>query len=181
MGHVVRPETFVMACKMAEGNKISLAPAVLGFVYHKLGEICTTKEGPNTANAPFPSHLLVGWLGEHFLALYRRRLVCDFPRNYPLLARYSGVLAEKITIFQAQLVFRSEQHVEYYSNQLEDSRDMEFLNIDKLSLDNFEFLLSICNVSLPVRVDSDMWIEPYYPKRFARKFGCDQGVPDSDL
>ncbi|KAL3504150.1 hypothetical protein ACH5RR_033991 [Cinchona calisaya] len=72
-GHVVRPETFVMVCKMAQGNKISLAPAVLGFVYQKLGEICTTEEVPITANAAFPFHLLVGWLGEHFLALYYHR------------------------------------------------------------------------------------------------------------
>ncbi|KAL3516101.1 hypothetical protein ACH5RR_023003 [Cinchona calisaya] len=36
-GHVVRPKTFVMACKMAQGKRISIALAILGFLYHKLG------------------------------------------------------------------------------------------------------------------------------------------------
>ncbi|KAL3510102.1 hypothetical protein ACH5RR_029503 [Cinchona calisaya] len=70
-GHVVRPEMFVMACKMAQGNKISLASTVLSFLYLKLGEICMNEEGPDIANARFPIHVLVGCLGKHFLALYR--------------------------------------------------------------------------------------------------------------
>ncbi|KAL3522296.1 hypothetical protein ACH5RR_015130 [Cinchona calisaya] len=135
MGHIVRPKIFIMACKMAQGDKISLAVAVLGFVYHKLGKICTNDGGPDTANALFPIHLLVG----------------------------------------------SEQHVEYYSKLLEHSKDMEFLGTDELSLNNFEFLLSIRYASLPIRVGIDMWIEPYYLNRFTRQFGFYQGIPDSDL
>ncbi|KAL3516103.1 hypothetical protein ACH5RR_023005 [Cinchona calisaya] len=87
-GHVVRPKTFVMACKMAQGKRISIALAILGFLYHKLGKIRMNKDGPDTANASFPIHLLVGWVG------------------------------------------------------------------------------------------NDMWKEPYYPNRFARQFGFDQGIPD---
>ncbi|KAL3515823.1 hypothetical protein ACH5RR_022725 [Cinchona calisaya] len=169
-----------MACKMAQGNKISLAPTVLGFVYHKLGEICTNKEVHDIANALFPIHLLVGWLGKHFLALYHSRLVCDFPQNYPLLAGYSGILAE-ITISQAWLVFRSEQHLKYYSNPPKQIRDMKFLHIDNLSLNNFQLLLSIRYASLPIRAGSVLWIEAYYPNRFARQFSFDHGVPDNDL
>ncbi|KAL3516867.1 hypothetical protein ACH5RR_023769 [Cinchona calisaya] len=81
---------------------------------------------------------------------------------------YAGSDRAWITISQARLIFRSEPHVEYYSNPLEHSRDMEFLDSDELPLDNFEFLLSICYASLPIRVGSDMWIEPYCPNRFAR-------------
>lgn len=29
---------------------------------------------------------------------------------------------------------------------------------------------------LPVRMGRDLWLEPYYPNRFARQFGLDQGV-----
>ncbi|KAL3506730.1 hypothetical protein ACH5RR_032112 [Cinchona calisaya] len=105
------------------------------------------------------------------------KMICGLP----IAARYSGVLAKKITISQARLVFRSEQHVEYYSNLLEHSKDMEFLDTDELFPDNFEFLLSIHAASLPIKVNSDIWIEPYYPNRFARQFGFDQGVPDNDL
>ncbi|KAL3522517.1 hypothetical protein ACH5RR_015351 [Cinchona calisaya] len=69
-----------------------------------------------------------------FFGAYCCGSVCDFSQNYPLLARYFGILPENITIFQTRLVFRSEQHVEYYSNLLEHYRDMEFLDIDELSL-----------------------------------------------
>lgn len=30
---------------------------------------------------------------------------------------------------------------------------------------------------LPVRVGQELWLEPYYPNRFARQLGFDQGVP----
>ncbi|KAL3528132.1 hypothetical protein ACH5RR_012788 [Cinchona calisaya] len=142
---------------MAQGNKISLAPAVLGFMYHKLSEIYTNKEGPDTMNAPFPIHLLVGWLREHIQTLYRRRTVWDFFRNYPLLARQSGVLPEKITISHAWLVFRSKQHVEYYSNPLEQLKDTKFLDTDELSLYNFEYLLSLRYTSLPTKAQTRLF------------------------
>ncbi|KAL3504866.1 hypothetical protein ACH5RR_034707 [Cinchona calisaya] len=98
---------------------------------------------------------------------------------FSLLLRASKELT--LAAFISLWLSRSEQHVEYYSNPLEHSRDMEFLDTDKLSLDNFEFLLSICNASLPIKVGNDMWIEPYYPNRFAQQFGFDQGIPDNDL
>ncbi|CAL8112450.1 unnamed protein product [Prunus armeniaca] len=34
---------------------------------------------------------------------------------------------------------------------------------------------------LPVRVDNKLWLEPYYPNRFTRQFGFDQGVPSDKL
>ncbi|KAL3529780.1 hypothetical protein ACH5RR_009102 [Cinchona calisaya] len=105
----------------------------------------------------------------------------DHKVSIPRTILYSGVLAKNITVSQTRLVFRSEQHVEYYSNLLEHSSDMEFLDTNELSLDNFEFLLSIRYASLPIRASSYMWIEPYYPSKFAQQFGFDQGVPDNDL
>ncbi|KAL3528968.1 hypothetical protein ACH5RR_008290 [Cinchona calisaya] len=64
--------------------------------------------------------------------------IASFPIH--LLVEWSG------EHFSALYRHRSEQHVEYYSNPLEYSKDMEFLDTDELSLDNFEFLLSIHNV-----------------------------------
>ncbi|KAK9929109.1 hypothetical protein M0R45_026217 [Rubus argutus] len=43
----IRPETFYMACLMAQGDKISLAPSVLRHIYHGLGEIVTEPRGPD--------------------------------------------------------------------------------------------------------------------------------------
>ena len=44
--YIIRPETFHMACLMARGIRVSLAPAVLGYIYHSLGKIVTDPRGP---------------------------------------------------------------------------------------------------------------------------------------
>ena len=67
---VVRPETFYMASLMAEGVRISLAPAVLGYIYHGLNQIALNPKGPGMANPNFPAHYVLGWLGESFHILY---------------------------------------------------------------------------------------------------------------
>ena len=38
-----------------------------------------------------------------------------------------------------------------------------------------KFLLSIRSAVLPIRVGAELLLEPYYPNRFARQFGFDQG------
>ncbi|KAJ8424630.1 hypothetical protein Cgig2_032810 [Carnegiea gigantea] len=44
-----------------------------------------------------------------------------------------------------------------------------------------KFLLSIRSAVLPIRVGPELILEPYYPNRFARQFGFDQGVPSDHL
>ena len=70
---VIRPETFVMASLMANGRKISLAPTVLGYVYHGLGQIASHPDHPGHANPCFSIHYVVGWLAETFSALYSQQ------------------------------------------------------------------------------------------------------------
>ncbi|BBH02393.1 hypothetical protein Prudu_012937 [Prunus dulcis] len=45
-GSRIRPETFYMASLMARGIKVSIAPTVLGYIYHGLGETVTCPRGP---------------------------------------------------------------------------------------------------------------------------------------
>jgi len=44
-----------------------------------------------------------------------------------------------------------------------------------------KFLLSIRSSVFPIRVGAELILEPYYPNRFARQFGFDQGVPSNRL
>ncbi|KAI5338760.1 hypothetical protein L3X38_018032 [Prunus dulcis] len=37
------------------------------------------------------------------------------------------------------------------------------------------------SAQLPVRVGGDLWLKPYYPNRFDRQLGFDQGVPANKL
>ena len=91
--YIIRPETFHMACLMAQGIRVSLALAVLGHIYHSLGKIVTGPRGPGESGGCFPVYYVIGWLGEHFNCLYRRHADNEFPKNYPQLKRYVGIKA----------------------------------------------------------------------------------------
>jgi len=57
---VIRLGTFVMATLMASGQRISLSPMVLGYIYHGLGEAASDPYHPGKANTFFPSHYVIG-------------------------------------------------------------------------------------------------------------------------
>ncbi|KAJ8428041.1 LOW QUALITY PROTEIN: hypothetical protein Cgig2_007618 [Carnegiea gigantea] len=56
---VIRPKTFVMASSMAKGQNISLAPTVLGYIYHGLGEVISHPNHPGRAIPYFLIHYVV--------------------------------------------------------------------------------------------------------------------------
>ncbi|KAJ8429201.1 LOW QUALITY PROTEIN: hypothetical protein Cgig2_032987 [Carnegiea gigantea] len=82
---VIRPEAFVMAALMASGQRISLAPTVLGYIYHDLGDATSDPDHPGKANTIFPSYYVIGWLAELFPCFYRRRLDSNCPGDFPTL------------------------------------------------------------------------------------------------
>jgi len=55
-----------MASLMAKGQKVSLAPTVLGYIYYGLGQVTSHLDHPGRANPCFPIHYVVGWLAEVF-------------------------------------------------------------------------------------------------------------------
>ncbi|KAI5350688.1 hypothetical protein L3X38_003579 [Prunus dulcis] len=59
--------------------------------------------------------------------------------------------------------------------------DCILLDTESLADDAFEFLVCMRSALLHVRLGGDLWLEPYYPNRFARQFGFDQGVPGNKL
>ncbi|XP_020411123.1 uncharacterized protein LOC109946775 [Prunus persica] len=161
LDNAIRLECFYMASLMVRGFRVSLAPAVLGLIYHALGTVATHCRGPGLANAYLPIHYVMGWLGEHFPDLIDRRSDNDFPAHYPLLAR-SGFMVYRPSVFLAQ-------------------EDCILLDTESLADNAFEFLVCMRSALLPVRLGGDLWLEPYYPNRFAHQFGFDQGVPENKL
>ncbi|CAN6568095.1 unnamed protein product [Malus baccata var. baccata] len=180
-GGKVRPETFPMACLMAQGSRVSLAPTVLGYIYHGLGDIVSCPRGPGFTYISMPVHYIVGWLGEHFPFLYRSRPDSDFPEGYPQLARYAGVEPKEVNISQARFIFRSDKSVIYRPTVFVEEKGCSLMDNEDLSDDYFEFLVCVRTAKLHVRIDEHSWIEPYFPNRFARQFGFDQGVPANKL
>ena len=51
----------------------------------------------------------------------------------------------------------------------------------KISDEDFKFLPSIRSFVLPIRIGSELLLEPYYPNQFTRQFGFHQGVPTNNL
>jgi len=177
----VRPETFYMACLMAQGVRVSLAPTVLGYIYHGLGEIATHSEGPGLSSASFPIHYVIGWLGEHIPGLYVPQTDREFVKDYPFLVRYAGAKPKYFRLNRARIIFRSDKDLIYRPTTFIEDEGRSFADTKDLSDRKFEFLVCTRSTLLPVRVNNKLWLEPYYPNRFARQFGFDQGVPSNKL
>ncbi|KAJ8434336.1 hypothetical protein Cgig2_010953 [Carnegiea gigantea] len=175
---VIRSKTFVMDALMASGQRISLVPTVLGYIYHSLGEAASYPDHPGKADAIFPIHYIIGWLVELFPSLYHHRPDSDFPS----LVYYAGLLGSKLSLPQARHVFRDGRYLSLRaSSYREDSHNGRDVIDIGLPDENFKFLLSIWSSVLPVHVGAELLLEPYYPNRFARQFGFDQGVLSNRL
>ncbi|KAI5318301.1 hypothetical protein L3X38_038009 [Prunus dulcis] len=166
---------------MARGIKVSIAPTVLGYIYHGLGETVTCPRGPGSSLACFPVHYVIGWMGEYFPCLYRCHNDIEFPASYPPLTRYAGIAANDMDISKARVIFRSDISVRYRPSAFDEHDGLTFMDDEKLSDDRFEMLVCMRSFELPIRVDNKLWLEPYHPNRFARQFGFDQGVPSDKL
>ncbi|CAB4282678.1 unnamed protein product [Prunus armeniaca] len=176
----IRPKCFYMASLMARGLKVWLAPAVLGVIYHALGTVATHLRGPDLANTCLPILYVLGWLGEYFPDLTTRRCDSDFPEHYPLLARYSQIEAKYVDLTRARIIFIRD-YVVCRPNVFLAHEDYILLDTETLAYDTFEYLICMRSALLLVRVGGDLWLEPYYPNRFARQFGFDQGFSANQL
>ncbi|CAL8119137.1 unnamed protein product [Prunus armeniaca] len=176
----VRPETFHMACLMAQGVRVSLAPTILGYIYNGLGEIATHPKGPGSSSASFPIHYVIGWLGEH-MGLYVPQTDKGFVKDYPFLVRYAGVKPKDFRLNRARIIFRRDKELIYRPTTFIEDEGRSFADKKDLSNRKFEFLVCKRYALLPARVNNNLWLEPYYPNTFAREFGFDKGVPSDKL
>ncbi|KAJ8426000.1 hypothetical protein Cgig2_006250 [Carnegiea gigantea] len=98
---VIRPETFVMAALMASGKQVSLAPTVLAYIYHGLGDAASNPNYPGKANTIFSIHysysliytivaqVATTLMTFPLLFITLDRLGTNFP--YPKLDTFSGM------------------------------------------------------------------------------------------
>ena len=167
---------------MASGQRVSLAPAVLGYIYHGLGDAASNSNYSDKANTIFPIHYVIGWLAELFSCLYHHRLDSDCPDDFPTLFCYAGLLGSKLSLPQARHIFWDGRYLSLrassYRKDSSNGRDVIDMGLPE---EDSKFLLSIRSAVLPVCVGAKLILEPYYPNRFARQFGFDQGVPSNRL
>jgi len=132
-----------MASLMANGRKISLAPTVLGYIYHGLGQV--------VSHPCFPINYVVGWLAETFLALYSQRPHSECLANYPALIHYAGILARRFTLAQARSIFINGESISFGASAfLEQSQKGRDLIDIKLLDEDFKFLLFTRSSVLPI-------------------------------
>ncbi|CAN6700226.1 unnamed protein product [Malus baccata var. baccata] len=84
-------------------------------------------------------------------------------KGYPQLVRYAGIEPREVSISHARFIFRSNKSVIYRPTVFVEEKDYSLMDNEDLSDDYFEFF------------------EPYFPNRFPRQFGFDQGVPANKL
>nr|DAD22952.1 TPA_asm: hypothetical protein HUJ06_024415 [Nelumbo nucifera] len=172
--------TFYMAPIMALGRRVSLAPTVLGYIYHSLNIAAICPMGPGDAKVYVPIHYVIAWLGEFFPNLVGRRPSREYPRSYPYMSRYSSMGSHSMSSRFAQEFFRQANnfHLRLTDIGLNEDTELDDKNLGGKAL---EFLICIRSRLLPVRVGTETVLEPYYPNRFARLLGYDQVIPYNRL
>ncbi|KAJ8421951.1 hypothetical protein Cgig2_006422 [Carnegiea gigantea] len=168
---VIRPETFVMAALLAKGHRLSLAPIVLGYIYHGLGQAMSHLGHLGEAGATLPIHYVIGWLVELFPRLYSYHPDRKCPKEYPILIRYVGDTHASLSLSQARHIFRDQQFVYLRVNTfLEDSQTGRDLIDMGMSNDNFRYLLFIRSlVLLSILKGVEVIIDIISNHDFARK------------
>ncbi|KAJ8439083.1 hypothetical protein Cgig2_009226 [Carnegiea gigantea] len=144
---LIRPETFIMASLMASGQRTSLAPMMLGYIYHGLGEAVSHPDHLGKVDIIFPNHYGIGWLAELFPCLYRRCLDSGCPGHFPTM------LGSKLSLCQAKHILRDGRYLSLRSSTFyEDSRNGQDAINKGLPDEDFKFLLSIWSFVLPVQL-----------------------------
>jgi len=168
-----------MACRMAEGQQISLAPAALGHVYYGLSMAIQNSE--NDARAVFGMHFIIGWLARYFPALYNQRPGELVSEGAPLLALYAGYRGNILTIHEARGVIRHPDSADFRGVPFGDVTGSDQFSLASATPEEYERALSIRSGVLVVRLSFVKTLQPYYPNRFARQFGFDQAIPTNKL
>ncbi|KAJ8427556.1 LOW QUALITY PROTEIN: hypothetical protein Cgig2_003119 [Carnegiea gigantea] len=147
---VTRPETFVMVVLIAYGQQISLAPMVLRYTHHGLGEATSHPDHPTKANTNFPDYYVIGRLAELFPYLYPRRPDSDDLGDFSILICYVGLLGSKRSLSRARHVFRDGRYLSLrVSSYRKDSRNGRDVIDMRLLDEGFKFLLSTQSSVLP--------------------------------
>jgi Plant mobile domain len=186
---IIRPSVFVMASMIARGERVSLAVPVLANIYRGLRGL-TSSRSPSDCRELVPWHLISGWLHMHWSGIYSPTLDLSLRRRLPLLGDLAGVQPASLSAKDARFRFyQSREHLRFAHTRLAihhtisstgrpviDSRVRDIPSI-RSRPDDLEYLISIRQGFLPLRIGSYTFIEPYSPHRCAHQFGLDQDIP----
>jgi Plant mobile domain len=187
----LRPSVFVMASMIARGERVSLAVPVLANIYRGLRGL-TSSRRPSHCRELIPWHLVSGWLHMHWSGLYHPLMARDMREELPILGDLAGVQPTAMSPENARHLFhRSRDHLRFAHSRLATHHVTETIHrsvtdsrvpYGGMSLirerpDDLDYLISIRQGFLPLRLGDHIFIEPYSPHRCAHQFGLDQDIP----
>ena len=172
----IRPGTFKIASSMANGRSFGLATPVLASIYRGLNTISSSPT-PSKSGASFAIHYVYAWVG-HF---FRSNRITSDKLSDPLMTKYSGVgYASPFSEFSARKHIRTATNFLWHGTAFKKSYDQTFIDNDHLSIQKFDYFMSLRSGYLLLRCEDQHTIEAYSPHRFSRRFGFHQAIP-SDL
>ncbi|XP_020081335.1 uncharacterized protein LOC109704984 [Ananas comosus] len=193
LDHFIKPETFIMASKLALGEKVSLAPAILCAIHAGLSFMSDHSEGPAHPGPQFPVNFLYEWIGLHFEQTYSRKVISDNIKNIaslrspPQMIFFMDAAASPFNAKRARIHLRSSAHFVWrplpYSYSFVNDGWLYDAKLApgecKYPREVYEYIISIRQSVLPLRLGNKLHTQPYNPHRFARQFGFDQSFPES--
>nr|POF06367.1 hypothetical protein CFP56_59430 [Quercus suber] len=172
----IRPGTFKIASSMANGRSFGLAAPVLASIYRGLNTISSSPT-LSKSGASFAIHYVYAWVA-HF---FRSNRITNDKLSDPLMTKYSGVgYAFPFSEFSAQKHIRAATDFLWHRTTFKKSYDQIFIDNDHLSIQKFDYFMSLRSGYLSLRCEDQHTIEAYSPHRFSRRFGFHQDIP-SDL
>nr|GME11800.1 ABC transporter G family member 11 [Ipomoea batatas] len=166
--HAIRPETFRMACIMAQGRRVCLAVPVLASIYHGLN-LVSRSISPGFIKSTFPYHYLYGWLSAYLNTHFEAPNLMS-PR--PRMVSFSGEGGAKFysETDARKKIFKGESINWLYASRNHD-RDYIFHDDGKGIEEDLEYFLCLRPCRLILRQGQQCVAEPYTPHRFSRQFG----------
>ena len=139
------------------------------------------EKGPLARHLFFPAHYLSAWLGVYFPWTFGLSHIDDVPSGEILLRRFSNCNMANLTFSTVTgrlLTSFSLSQGMYRLPCGSLKEDIIKEAHEELSREEIEFIMAQVPGLLPSREGSKFWVEPYFPYRFARQFGFDQGCPE---
>ncbi|KAJ0251192.1 Uncharacterized protein HA466_0135630 [Hirschfeldia incana] len=161
-GCSISKDVFCIAVRLARGERIALAPAVLASLYRDLGRIRAS-----TRNVDVKSlfKLVQVWIWERFKSLGPRPGV--IPNGEPRIARWSG-LRQRAVDNVMRLFLGDDFDWRTYTKPLRNWNPPRFCNDKAKSDDEFARFVRVS------KLDGFGFKEDYYPNRVAMQFGLAQ-------
>jgi hypothetical protein len=180
-----------MASLIARDNKTSLVVPVLANIYRGLRGLVSSRS-PSRCRELISWHLVSGWLHMHWSGSYDPGMTAPLRDHLPLLSDLAGVQPTSLTSTDSRYRFyRSRDHLRFSRDRLMTRRiartvgrsviDSRVPSFDPSSIrarpTDLEYLISIRQGFLPLRLGGYIFIEPYSPHRCAHQFGLAQDIP----